>query len=181
MKKIILVASLAIMFSLTMLPAYALEVDINYDNYEDTDADLPDSQNVIDTSVDNNWNHSDYVRLSGSTGLGNKADYEFHDLKLFTGPSGIAIIALLLILTITITTIILSLINVYHWGMTDKAAFNKVGIKKKKWYIILFIVPLVMGVVNILPIIGQIIAIIASIYYVIMTFVYFFSIRKKVV
>jgi hypothetical protein len=76
---------------------------------------------------------------------------------------------------------VLTLMSIYHWGMTDKAVFDKASQNKEKWFKIFFIVPLIGGVVNIIPFLGQIASLIIWVYYLAMVLVYFFSIRKKVV
>jgi len=81
----------------------------------------------------------------------------------------------LLMLVVTI----LSFINIYHWGTTDNAAFQRAGQTKKKWYINFIIIPLIAVVVNIIPLLGQIASVILYIYWVVMVLIYFFSVRKK--
>jgi len=181
MKKIVLAIFLATIFSLTISPALALEVDINYDNYVNTNTDLSDSPNSINIPVDNDVDYGDYVGLGDPTDYGSMTLGKPTIMDHFKTFGGVAAVAFLLILAITITIIVLNLLNIYHWGMTDKVVFDRIGVKKKKWYIILFIVPLIIGVVNIIPILGQIIAVIVSVYYIVMVFVYFFSIRKKAI
>jgi len=74
---------------------------------------------------------------------------------------------------------ILHLINVYHWGMTDKAVFDRVGEDKKKWFIVFFIVPIIAGAVMIIPFLGWVASQIIYIYWIVMVLLYFFSKRKK--
>jgi hypothetical protein len=75
---------------------------------------------------------------------------------------------------------VLSLINIYHWGMADKAAFIAVNEDKKKWFYILVLVPIVCSLVAIIPILGWIVSFIGGIYWVVMTLVYFFGLRTKI-
>jgi len=81
---------------------------------------------------------------------------------------------------IGIVLAVLSLINIYHWGMTDKAAFTAVNEDKKKWFYILVLVPIVCSLVAVIPILGWILSLIGGIYWVVMTLVYFFGLRKKI-
>ena len=81
------------------------------------------------------------------------------------------------ILSILVT--IIWYLNIYSWGMADKAAFERAGQDKKKWFKIFFILPLIASVVNIIPILGQIASLILFIYYLVMILVYFFKVRKQ--
>ncbi|MFA6227582.1 MAG: hypothetical protein WC668_00120 [Patescibacteria group bacterium] len=83
-------------------------------------------------------------------------------------------------LIVGIVLAVLSLINIYHWGMTDKAAFIAVNEEKKKWFYILVLVPIVCSLVAIIPILGWLISLIGGIYWVVMTLVYFFGLRTKI-
>lgn len=85
-----------------------------------------------------------------------------------------------IIVVVAIILTVLNLFNIWHWGMTDKAEFDKAGETKKKWFMIFFIVPLAAGLIGIIPFIGWAVAIIAYVYWAVMILIYFFGTRKKV-
>lgn len=97
--------------------------------------------------------------------------FQFGGIVMIIG----AVVGLLML-----AVMILNLINLFHWGMTDKAVFEKTGEKKKKWYINLIIIPVIAAVIGIVPILGWIAAIILWIYWIVMNLIYFFKIRKKI-
>lgn len=93
---------------------------------------------------------------------------------------GIAVAALSIVLMILAVAIaIINLFNIYHWGMTDKAVLEGVGENKAKWFKIIFIVPLISGIINVIPLLGQVLSLILSVYWAVMVLIYFFSVRKK--
>ncbi|MFA6422284.1 MAG: hypothetical protein WCV92_02720 [Candidatus Buchananbacteria bacterium] len=89
-------------------------------------------------------------------------------------------IFILILVIISIIICVLSLMDIYHWGMTDKAAFDRVGESKKKWFMNLVLMPIIAGVIMIIPFIGWVIGAIIYIYFLVMVLVYFFATRKKV-
>lgn len=99
----------------------------------------------------------------------------------FLGGFGAAMIGVMIIAGIIgIIIAILSLVDIYHWGMADKAAFTGAGQDKKKWFINLILIPFIACIVMIIPFLGWIIGAILYIYWLVMTLIYFFSIRKKI-
>lgn len=96
-------------------------------------------------------------------------------LKIY-GAIGVVIALVIVVIAIILT--IISYFNIYHWGMTDQSVFEQSGQKKKKWFSIIFILPLIASLVNIIPILGQIASLIIFIYWMVMMLVYFFKVRK---
>lgn len=76
---------------------------------------------------------------------------------------------------------ILSLINLYHWGMTDKAIFDKNKEDKKMWYKKIVLLPIISAVVCIIPFLGWILALIGYVYWIVVNCQYFFVLKKKLV
>ncbi len=171
MKKFLANAALAVIFTLIALPGLAAEVNVDYDNSVNLD-----EQNYV--------NENDSLDYGTYTGLGNSDEVGIGDTSMteyFKIFGGVAAIALIIIVLVTILFTVLFYLDIFHWGMTDKAVFEKAGEDKKKWFMIFFIVPLVSGLVMIIPILGWIAGFVGYIYYLVMISVYFFSIRKKVV
>ena len=81
---------------------------------------------------------------------------------------------------VVLILIILNLFNIWLWGTTDKAVYEAGGQTKKKWFLILFLVPIIATLIGIIPLIGWVVGFVLYIYYLVMILVYFFSIRKKV-
>jgi len=99
-------------------------------------------------------------------------------LAIFAGwMLGLVVVLGIIMLVITI----ISLIDIYHWGITDKALFEKAKEEKKKWFINLILIPFIAGVVMIIPFVGWVIGGVMYIYWLVMVLVYFFGVRKKLV
>jgi hypothetical protein len=80
---------------------------------------------------------------------------------------------------IGIVLVVLTLLNIYHWGMTDKAVFQSANEDKKKWFYILILVPAISGASMVIPFLGWLVAGVGYIYWLVMTVVYFFGLRVK--
>ncbi|MEI6288187.1 MAG: hypothetical protein WCP18_01190 [bacterium] len=76
---------------------------------------------------------------------------------------------------------IITLINIYTWGMADKAVFEKIKEDKKKWFQLLLLLPMVCSLIAIVPFIGWLVGLAGYIYWAVMTLKFFFTIRKKLV
>ena len=100
---------------------------------------------------------------------------------MFGALAGFMLIGFAIAIIVGIIIAVLMLINLYHWGMTDKAAFEKAGEDKKKWYYNLILIPFLSGVIIAIPFIGWVIGSIGYIYSFVMLLIYFFSVRKKAV
>ena len=109
----------------------------------------------VKASADANVNYGNYV------GLGDPKDYAPSMSPWFMT----ALVFMAVILVWVIVLIIFLYIDIYHWGMTDKAIFDKAGVDKKRWYLIFFIIPLITAAVQFIPIIGQILGVISSVFY----------------
>ena len=99
---------------------------------------------------------------------------------MFGAMAGAMLVFTVIIGIIGIVIGIMNLINIYHWGTAEKAAFDKAGETKKKWFINLLIIPMVSALIMIIPFIGWFLGAIGYIYSLVMILIYFFSIRKKI-
>lgn len=100
---------------------------------------------------------------------------------MFGAMAGAALVGMVIFSIVGIVVAILNLMNLYHLIMVDKAAFAKAGEDKKKWFNNLVLLPVIFGAVMIIPFIGWVVGGIGSIYCLVMIFVYFFAVRKKVI
>jgi len=97
-----------------------------------------------------------------------------------TGLVGGMLVFAVIAMIIGVVISILDLINLYHLVMVDKAAFEKAGEDKKKWFMKLVLIPVLSGVVMVIPILGWIVGAIGYIYSIVMILMYFFTVKKKV-
>lgn len=93
--------------------------------------------------------------------------------------SGAMIFLIIILGIIGVVLTVVSLINFYHWGMTDKAVFVSAGEDKKKWFYILVLLPVISSAIMIIPILGWLVGGIGYLYWLVMNFIYFFSWRLK--
>ena len=99
--------------------------------------------------------------------------------KFYGAMTKIAFFLQITLLIIMIIFFIIGLINIYHWGMTDKAVFEANKRNKKKWFFILIILPVINSLVSIIPLIGWLISFIGFIVWLVLSIQYFFLIRTK--
>jgi hypothetical protein len=101
-------------------------------------------------------------------------------LEAALGPMAAGLMIVMVLLSILgLILMVLNLLNIYHWGMTDKAVFQAANEDKKKWFYILVLVPLVAGIIMIIPLLGWIVGGIMYLYWIVMTLIYFFGQRTK--
>ncbi len=113
------------------------------------------------------------------------ADYQANQIggQLPGGASQImagGMVAVVIFSLIMLALAVINLINLYHWGLVDRGELERAGEPKKKWFVNLLIIPTAAGLVMIIPILGWIVGAVAYIYWMVMTLIYFFKIRKKV-
>lgn len=128
-----------------------------------------------------------YNLLQVGTGL-NASDLEALQRMGTQGavpPAAAGLFAGMMIFTVIIAIVgiiigIINLINMYHLVMVDKAAFEKAGEDKKKWFMNLVLIPVLSGVIMVIPLIGWIAGAVGYIYSLVMILMYFFAIKKKV-
>lgn len=99
--------------------------------------------------------------------------------KFYGVMTKIAFFLQITLLIIVIISFVIGLINIYHWGMTDKAVFEVNKKSKKKWFFILIILPIINSLIGVIPLIGWLISFIGFIVWLILSIQYFFLIRTK--
>lgn len=87
----------------------------------------------------------------------------------------------LIMALIGLIMVILNIFNLYHWGLADKASFEKAGESKSKWFNYLVVLPVITFFAFFIPIAGWVAAPILFIFWSVMVLIYFFSVRKKVI
>jgi|GEM_PF-2348008 len=74
---------------------------------------------------------------------------------------------------------ILSLVNLYYWGMADRAMFDKNKEDKKMWFKLLVLLPIASGIVCLIPIVGWILGFAGFIYWIVINLQFYFVLKPK--